>query len=151
MASMPEPEKSAGNEAEKVIDAEDAPPVAAAEDKPPTGTFGDYLRIFRYADKYDWALNTIALITSVGSGVTLPLMTLVFSGFITKFNDFATGVGTPQQFRDDVDGFVLYFIYLFIGRLALQYVATVSILLPTIALAASLRLRLKSMSRSRSR
>lgn len=54
-------------------------------------------------------------------------MTIVFGQFTGKFSDFALGSTAPDEFRDDVDYFVLWFIYLFIGKFVLTYVATTTI------------------------
>ncbi|OAL27658.1 hypothetical protein AYO20_09731 [Fonsecaea nubica] len=108
-------------------DGEVPAPQQAEKEKQPEGSIKDYFRIFQYADGYDWVLNAIALINSIASGATLPLMTLVFGTFTTKFNNFASGTSTPQQFRDDVDHFVLWFIYLFIGKFGTTYISTATI------------------------
>lgn len=63
-------------------------------------------RIFSYADKYDWCLNAVALVTSICAGATLPLMTIVFGQFVAKFNAFQSGNGSPDVFRSDVSRFV---------------------------------------------
>ncbi|OAP63660.1 hypothetical protein AYL99_02887 [Fonsecaea erecta] len=93
-------------------------------EKQAEGGIKDYFRIFRYADGLDWGLNAIACSFAVASGAAFPLMSLVFGTFTTKFNNFASGASTPQQFKDDVDHFVLWFIYLFIGKLGATYIAT---------------------------
>lgn len=63
-------------------------------------------RIFSYADNYDWCLNAIALVASIGAGATLPLMTLVFGQFVAKFNAFQSDQGSPDAFRSDISDFV---------------------------------------------
>jgi ATP-binding cassette subfamily B (MDR/TAP) protein 1 len=63
-------------------------------------------RIFSYADKYDWCLNAVAFVTSVGAGAGLPLMTLVFGQFVAKFNAFQSGLSSPDAFRSDISHFV---------------------------------------------
>lgn len=63
-------------------------------------------RIFSYADKYDWCLNAVALVASIGAGAALPLMTLVFGQFVAKFNAFQSGQSSPDAFRSDVSHFV---------------------------------------------
>ncbi|ETI26259.1 hypothetical protein G647_03036 [Cladophialophora carrionii CBS 160.54] len=97
------------------------------EKKKGEGSIKDYFRVFQYADKYDWALNAVACSAAIASGAALPLMSLVFGTFTTKFNNFATGTSTPAQFRDDVDHFVLWFVYLFIGRFFATYIATAAV------------------------
>lgn len=91
------------------------------------GSFKDYIRIFQFADRYDWMLNVIALVTSIAAGATLPLMTIIFGKFISQFNGFAAGNTTPDSFTNDVNSFVLWFIYLFIARFGLSYITTVAI------------------------
>ena len=63
-------------------------------------------RIFSYADKYDWCLNAVALVASIGAGASLPLMTLVFGQFVAKFNAFEGDDGSPDAFRSDISRFV---------------------------------------------
>ena len=49
-------------------------------------------------------------------------MTIIFGQFTAKFTNFSTGTGTPQEFRNEVDHFTLWFIYLFVGRFVVTYV-----------------------------
>ena len=91
------------------------------------GSFKDYIRIFQFADRTDWILNAVALLTSIAAGATLPLMTIIFGKFITKFDGFAAGNTSPDRFTTDVNGLVLWFIYLFVARFALSYITTVAI------------------------
>lgn len=112
---------------------------AKEEEKEKQGTFGDYVRIFSYADRLDWVLNAIAFGCAIASGATLPLMTLIFGGFTTKFNNFATGASSPSQFRSDVDNYTLWFIYLFVGRLGVAYIANICITTSAIRTTRALR------------
>ncbi|OQU93656.1 ABC transporter transmembrane domain-containing protein [Cladophialophora immunda] len=130
MSSEPEKSLSSPNGSE---------PATHQAEKQPEGGIKDYFRIFQYADGYDWTLNAIACSSAIASGAALPLMSLVFGTFTTKFNNFASGRSTPQQFRDDVDHFVLWFIYLFIGRFAATYVATGTISISAIRTTRSFR------------
>jgi len=103
----------------------EAEDVLPQEEKQPEGSFKDYLvrealscgrqdtqltkttqRIFSYADKYDWCLNAVALVASIGAGAALPVMTLVFGQFVAKFNAFQSGQGSPDAFRSDISHFV---------------------------------------------
>lgn len=63
-------------------------------------------RIFSYADSYDWCLNAVALVASIGAGVTLPLMTLIFGQLVAKFNAFQSGQANTDTFRSDISHFV---------------------------------------------
>lgn len=98
-------------------------PAEAAEQ----GSFKDYIRIFQFADRTDWILNFIALISSIAAGATLPLMTIIFGQSITNFNSFSAGESTPGSFQGVIDDLVLWYIYLFIARFALSYITTVAI------------------------
>lgn len=98
-------------------------PADAAEQ----GSFKDYIRIFQFADRTDWILNAIALVSSIAAGATLPLMTIIFGKSITKFNNFSAGDSTPDSFTSVINQLVLWYIYLFIARFALSYITTVAI------------------------
>ncbi|KAJ6263667.1 ABC multidrug transporter MDR5 [Drechslerella dactyloides] len=87
---------------------------------------GAYWRVFRYASLTDRLLYGLAVIMAIASGASLPIMTVVFGQFTSKFNAFAsnTGPSGSAQFLRDVNSFLLYFIYLFIGRFATTFIAT---------------------------
>jgi ATP-binding cassette subfamily B (MDR/TAP) protein 1 len=54
-------------------------------------------------------------------------MTIIFGSFTTKFANFSTGKSSPSEFKNDINRFVLWFIYLFVARFILSYVSTLSI------------------------
>jgi ATP-binding cassette, subfamily B (MDR/TAP), member 1 len=67
-------------------------------------SFWDYARIFSYSTTGDRFLMIAAGISSIGTGVTLPLMNLIFSQFVSNFNDYfkpGTNV-TKDQFLDSI-------------------------------------------------
>jgi ATP-binding cassette subfamily B (MDR/TAP) protein 1 len=76
------------------------------ENDPQSGGLKSYVRIFSYADSFGWTLNALALVGTIGAGSVLPLMDLLFGKMLTTFNDLATGQSSPEEFRDDLDGFV---------------------------------------------
>lgn len=84
-------------------------------------------RIFSYADRTDRVLFIIALLCAVGSGASLPLMSIIFGKFTTKFTSFAEHQETVQAFQSTCDHFALLLVYLFIGRFALVYIGNVCI------------------------
>ncbi|KAK5208744.1 hypothetical protein LTR41_005973 [Exophiala xenobiotica] len=108
-------------------------------EKEPEGSIKDYLRIFRYADKYDWILNSVAISCAIASGAALPLMTLIFGSFTNKFNGYSTGNGSPEAFKNQVDSFVLWFIYLFVGKFVVTYISTAAITTSAIRTTRNLR------------
>ena len=110
-----------------------------APEKEKEGSIKDYIRIFHYCDKYDWTLNAIAFACAIASGSSLPLMTIIFGSFTNKFNTYGAGGSNTNQFRDDVDSFVLWFIYLFIGKFVVTYIATAAISVSAIRTTRKLR------------
>ncbi|KAI4731416.1 putative ABC transporter [Aureobasidium sp. EXF-10728] len=91
------------------------------------GGLGVYFRIFRYGDSFDYALYAIGILGAVVVGAALPLMTLVFGSSTSSFNGYAVGQGSSNQFRNNINHLVLYFVYLFVGRFVIGYVATLCI------------------------
>lgn len=54
-------------------------------------------------------------------------MTLVFGSSTATFNSQATGQGNGEQFTAQINHLVLYFVYLFVARFVIGYVATLCI------------------------
>ncbi|KAH7185401.1 P-loop containing nucleoside triphosphate hydrolase protein [Fusarium flagelliforme] len=88
---------------------------------------GDLWRAFQFADRLDIFLNITSLICSIASGATMPLMTIIFGQFTGKFADFAGGSVDTDDFKSEVNSFLLWFIYLFVAKFILAYIATTSI------------------------
>jgi len=95
--------------------------------------------VFHYADPLDCLLYSIALSGAVAVGAALPLMTLVFGSSTSSLNDYAVGNGNAQQFTGKIDRLVLYFVYLFIARFVIGYVATLCICVAAARTTRSLR------------
>ncbi|KAJ4403514.1 hypothetical protein N0V85_005081 [Neurospora sp. IMI 360204] len=104
------------------------------------GSLKSYFRIFRYTDRIGWWTHAAALICMIASGVLLPLMDLVFGKFVTVFNNFITGKATPAEFRSSLNDYTLYFVYLFIAKLALVYIWTTLASTNAIRITRSLRI-----------
>lgn len=54
-------------------------------------------------------------------------MTLVFGSSTSALNEFAADQRSAEQFQDKVNSLVLYFVYLFIGRFVIGYLATLCV------------------------
>ena len=54
-------------------------------------------------------------------------MTIIFGQFTGTFSDFASGATAPATFRHDINNLVLWFVYLFVAKLVLTYVATTAV------------------------
>ncbi|KAL4923483.1 ABC transporter ATP-binding protein [Aspergillus undulatus] len=101
--------------------------------------FKEFVRIFHYADGLSVFLNILSFICAIGSGAALPLMTIVFGQFASKFAAFAGGSSDPSDFESIVSESVLWFIYLFVGRFVVTLVATFSITVSGIRTTRALR------------
>ncbi|KAL6695716.1 P-loop containing nucleoside triphosphate hydrolase protein [Trichoderma pleuroticola] len=67
-------------------------------------------------------LYVVGVLASMGSGTVLPLMTLIFGNFVSVFTDFTLGRIPSENFRDKVNHYTLYFIYMFIAKVACTYI-----------------------------
>ncbi|KAL8932767.1 MAG: hypothetical protein Q9216_006688 [Gyalolechia sp. 2 TL-2023] len=101
--------------------------------------FENYLKVFRYADSRSKAMYSIAFLGAVASGAALPLMTIVFGSFTTRFGDFSTGASSPADFKKEVNRFVLYYVYLFLARFLIIYISTVAVMTASIRTTKALR------------
>lgn len=54
-------------------------------------------------------------------------MTLVFGQSASTFSDFSSTQNDPGAFQDQVETLVLYFVYLFVGRFIIGYIATLCV------------------------
>ncbi|KAK4539862.1 hypothetical protein LTR36_010323 [Oleoguttula mirabilis] len=103
------------------------------------GSMRDFFRIFHYADRLDCLLYTIALSGAIAVGAALPLMTLVFGSSTSSFNHYASSQGNAQQFTHTINHLVLYFVYLFVARFVIGYVATLCVCVAAARTTRSLR------------
>ncbi|EFY88035.1 ATP-binding cassette sub-family B member 5 [Metarhizium acridum CQMa 102] len=119
-----------------------------------------FIRVFRYNDTRGWILNAIAFLAMIGAGTALPLMDVVFGGFVNVFNNFVTGKLSPAEYMDEVGHYTyallfewprvvhtwltkrgerLYFVYIFIGRFSLIYTWTMLVNITAIRTTKNLR------------
>ncbi|KAL2829227.1 P-loop containing nucleoside triphosphate hydrolase protein [Aspergillus cavernicola] len=112
--------------------------VDTPKEEPKPG-FNDYWRIFHYADRLGWLLNILSFVCAIASGAAMPLMTIVFGEFASKFAAFAGGSTDPSDFEGIVNEFVLWFIYLFVGRFVVTLTATLAITVSGIRTTRALR------------
>ncbi|PVI00034.1 multidrug resistance protein-like protein 1 [Periconia macrospinosa] len=128
--------QSSSEKAEEVVVQKDAEENQAANE----GGMSSYIRIFGYADSTSWTLNVVAFFAAVACGAILPLMNLVFGGFVTTSTQFAVGAITPAQYRSAVNHYTLYFVYLFVGKFATFYIHSVCISIAAIRTTKALRI-----------
>ncbi|KAK3341763.1 P-loop containing nucleoside triphosphate hydrolase protein [Lasiosphaeria hispida] len=103
--------------------------------------FNDYVRIFTYATKWDFVLMVGAAIASIGAGITMPLMNILFGRLIGDFNAF--GGSNPQSqsdFNSTLNRIALYMFALFIARFGLNYINKFCFRIIGIRMSAAIRL-----------
>lgn len=66
-------------------------------------------------------------------------MTLVFGASTSSLSNYSTGQGDPEQFKARMNHLVLYFVYLFVGRFVIGYIATLCICIAAARTTNSLR------------
>ncbi|PNP54149.1 hypothetical protein THARTR1_05356 [Trichoderma harzianum] len=67
-------------------------------------SFRDYVRVFQYATKWDFVAYAAGVFASIGAGITLPLMNVVFGNFVGSISDFTNAANLGQDgFRKRAD------------------------------------------------
>ncbi|KAI0007485.1 P-loop containing nucleoside triphosphate hydrolase protein [Xylariaceae sp. FL0662B] len=105
-------------------------------------TYRDYLRIFQYAKFWDFPLMIAASLAAMGSGITLPLMNVVFGKLVGNFTSYALPASslTQEEFRSALDRNALYLFLLFIARFVLTYINKYGYRMIGIRMSAAIRL-----------
>ncbi|ORY18177.1 ABC transporter-like protein [Clohesyomyces aquaticus] len=104
----------------------------------------NFIRIFSYSTPLDKAWLIVAALSSAATGVTIPLMNIIFARLVRVFTNFYarfyTG-WTPEQFRHEIAKNVLWMIYIFVARFVLDYVAVLGFRHTGLRISAALRLK----------
>ncbi|RSL52863.1 hypothetical protein CEP53_007954 [Fusarium sp. AF-6] len=98
-----------------------------------TATFKDYTRVFTYATKWDFLAYTAGVIASIGAGVTLPLLNVVFGQFVGEFTSLTSSIKTTQRLA-------LYMFFLFLARFILNSINKFAFRMIGIRLSSAIRL-----------
>lgn len=117
-------------------------PTAAAQGRPEREAKpSDYFRVFTYATKWDIVLMVAAGLASIGGGITMPLMNILFGRLISDFNNYATpNAQAPDEFMAQVSQMALYMFALFIARFGFNYINKFCFRLIGIRMSAAVRL-----------
>jgi ATP-binding cassette subfamily B (MDR/TAP) protein 1 len=103
-----------------------------------TPSFSDYLRVFGYATRWDLFICIIASLASIGAGITLPLMNVIFGQLTGQFTQYSTM--TRHDFQQLLDRQALYIMALFLGRWALNTINKFCFRVIAIHLSSAIRL-----------
>ncbi|KAH7071899.1 leptomycin B resistance protein pmd1 [Paraphoma chrysanthemicola] len=110
--------------------------------KAPSAGFANYFRVFKYGTNLDYFLIVVCCITSIGSGIAIPLMNVVFGELASTFTDYfmeGTTV-TRSEFQAEINRLSLFIVYLFIGKFAMSYLAMFSVRISGLRISAAFRL-----------
>ncbi|KAF2429412.1 P-loop containing nucleoside triphosphate hydrolase protein [Tothia fuscella] len=115
--------------------------VEGKEAPPAPANFANFIRVLKFGTKFDWLLMGACTLTAIVSGVTMPLMFLVFGNLVGGFAGYFTpGSGvTKQEFQHSVNQQTLYIVYLFIARFVCSYISMFTVRLSGLRISSALR------------
>ncbi|PYI03929.1 P-loop containing nucleoside triphosphate hydrolase protein [Aspergillus sclerotiicarbonarius CBS 121057] len=107
-----------------------------------TATIKDYLRVFTYATPWDNLVLTAGILAAIASGVTQPLMFILFGSFVGEFSGFVTSNGGVDfdNTEHTLNRLCLFVFALFIARFGLTSIHKFAFRMIGIRLSAALRL-----------
>ncbi|KAI4631038.1 ABC-type transporter tr06 [Alternaria metachromatica] len=110
--------------------------------KVPQAGMKNYFRVFSYGTTLDYWLIFMCCVTSIASGVTFPLMNVVFGQLVGSFtNYFIPGTTlTAGEFQAEINRLTLFLVYLFIAKFVLSYISMLTIRISGLRISAALRL-----------
>lgn len=84
-----------------------------------------FAALYRYASRNDLIIIAVSSVCAIAAGAALPLMTVIFGNLQGTFQNYFSGIGTYDDFVDEISHLVLFFVYLAIGEFIASYVSTV--------------------------
>ncbi|KAH7166490.1 P-loop containing nucleoside triphosphate hydrolase protein [Dactylonectria macrodidyma] len=101
-------------------DVESAQPQPKQAERTPS--YSDYLRIFSYATKWDFIVYVVASLSSIGAGITMPLMNVIFGQLVGQFTSYFGDASDMSKFdfNSVLSRQALYILALFLARWALN-------------------------------
>ncbi|KAL8411164.1 hypothetical protein RB596_000706 [Gaeumannomyces avenae] len=105
--------------------------------------FKNYMWIFSHSTWLDRLLMAASVLASICSGVTMPIMNVVFGKVFASFTGYYHQLGpdrTQQEFRGLIIECVLYLVYLFIARFTFSYIAFLGFRMSSLRMSAAVRL-----------
>ncbi|RMJ21479.1 Multidrug resistance protein [Aspergillus sp. HF37] len=84
-----------------------------------------YLTLYRYASRNDWLILLVSTVCAVIAGAALPLFTLLFGALANTMRARLLHKIPYDVYYDDLQKYVLYFIYLGIAEFVTVYISTV--------------------------
>ncbi|GAB1316179.1 hypothetical protein MFIFM68171_06389 [Madurella fahalii] len=103
----------------------------------------DFIRIFSFSTWRDKLVLLVAVLTSIGAGVTMPIMNIIFGRMVGSFTGYfsTNGSTTYEMFKNAINTCALYLVGLFVIRLVLDYVAYIGFRMISMRISANIRLQ----------
>ncbi|RKK98516.1 Leptomycin B resistance protein pmd1 [Fusarium oxysporum] len=95
-------------------------PSTSEDNSSESSSFRDFMRVFTFGQTTDYALESIAIIAAIASGIALAIVNLVVGQFVSLLSDSHTS--EPDGFMSAVQRTALYFVYIGIVRFACTYI-----------------------------
>ncbi|KAF5717568.1 multidrug resistance 1 [Fusarium mundagurra] len=107
-----------------------------------TPKVADYIRVFSYATKWDFFIYALASFASIGAGITMPLMNIIFGQLVNQFTDYFRDTSSfpTDKFQSILDRQALYIMALFLGRWGLNTINKYCFRMIGIRLSSAIRL-----------
>lgn len=105
--------------------------------------FIHFWRIFTYSTWTDQILLVTATIAALATGVTMPIMNVVFGRVFQKLSSHAQGGSVAEaqvSFMEGINQCVMYLVYIFIARLILEYISYLGFRMSSLRISAAMRL-----------
>ncbi|POS71073.1 ABC transporter [Diaporthe helianthi] len=102
----------------------------------------NFARIFSYATTWDKLMLLLSMGAAALSGLSMPLLFLLFGKLTEEFTGFfRQGADeTEAVFTTTVNKYVLYIVYIFIGKVCLLYVANLGLRTTSLRISSAIRL-----------
>ncbi|KAK2930929.1 AAA ATPase domain [Fusarium oxysporum f. sp. vasinfectum] len=107
-----------------------------------TPKVADYIRVFSYATKWDFFIYALASFASIGAGITMPLMNVIFGQLVNQFTDYFRDTSSfpTDKFQSILNQQALYIMALFLGRWGLNTINKYCFRMIGIRLSSAIRL-----------
>ncbi|RWA10232.1 hypothetical protein EKO27_g4867 [Xylaria grammica] len=105
-------------------------------------SLGDFFRIFTYSTWKDRLFLCLSIVAAIGAGAAFPIMTIIFGQLIGRIASVRGNTlhQAQDEYRHLVSEYVLYLVYLFIGRFVLGYIATLGFRMLSLRISSAMRL-----------
>ncbi|KAF1850722.1 P-loop containing nucleoside triphosphate hydrolase protein [Cucurbitaria berberidis CBS 394.84] len=108
----------------------------------PQAGLKNYFRVLSYGTKFDFFLMGLCCLTSIGSGIAMPLMNIVFGQLVGNFTGYFLpgNTVTKHEFQAEINRLALFIVYLFIAKFVMSYISLLTVRISGLRISSALRL-----------